>query len=149
MKRRKFVKGAVATAATALVAGKVERALADGDKPERLNHLTNPQNPSMLEKKHVPLINAPSKVKKGQWFEVEVKVGFMVEHPSTPDHYIEEIKLFLDGHEIIELNNEAGGTTSPNGYFRLRLNKTCRMEAIAECNLHGSWMGEPLTIEVE
>ncbi len=149
MERRKFVKGAVATAAAALVMGKVEKTFAKkNEETKKINRLTNKKNPSMLEKKHVPLIKAPSKVKKGEWFDVEVKVGFMVEHPSTPEHFINEIKLILDGHETIELDNERGGNTSPNGYFRIRLNKTCRLEAISECNIHGVWMGEPVTVEV-
>ncbi len=149
MERRKFVKGAVVTAAAALVAGKVEKSWAKGHKGQKkLSRLTNRKKPSMLEKKHVPLIKAPSQVKKGEWFNIEVKVGFMVEHPSTPEHFINEIKLLLDGHETIELENEAGGNTSPNGYFRIRLNKTCRLEAIAECNLHGAWIGEPVTVKV-
>jgi len=148
MERRRFVKGAVATAAAALVVGKIGTTKVYADD-KTLNRLTNKKNPSMLEKKHVPLVKAPKKVKKGEWFDVEVKVGFMVEHPSTPEHFIDSIKLLMDGNETIELENERGGNTSPNGYFRIRLNKSCRLEAIAECNLHGRWLSEPVNITVE
>ena len=115
---------------------------------DRINHLSDKSNPSMLEKKHVPLVSAPSKVKKGEWFEVGVKVGFEVEHPSTPGHFIEEITLIVNGHKVAKLENEQGGLTSPYGFFKIRLDSPSTIQAVAECNLHGKWISEPVDVGI-
>src|SRR5512145_2795593 len=49
---------------------------------------------SDLEKKHLPVISAPRKVKKGECFEVEVEVGKLMQHPNEPGHFIEFIELY-------------------------------------------------------
>ncbi len=43
---------------------------------------------------------------------------------------------------------KAGGLSSPYAHFRIRLNETSRIEAIEHCNLHGTWIGEPVDIRV-
>ncbi|WP_456341745.1 desulfoferrodoxin family protein, partial [Thermovibrio sp.] len=35
------------------------------------------------KRKHTPVIEAPAKVKKGEWFEVRVVVGKDIPHPNT------------------------------------------------------------------
>ncbi len=142
MERRKFVKG-LAVGTIALMAN-IDIARAQ----KGLHRLINKKSPSILEKKHVPLIVAPNEVKKGQWFNVEVRVGFQIEHPSTPGHWIEEITLLVNGKKVTEIENETGGLTSPNGHFNIRLNESATLEAIADCNLHGKWISEPVKIKV-
>ncbi len=163
MERRNFVKALAAAGVATLVtrAGISEAKCPNGcncpkcngkyksyKDDSELNRLTNKETPSILEKKHVPLVIAPKEVKKGQWFQVEVKVGFQIEHPSTPGHWIEEITILVDGKKISELENEIGGIASPNGYFTIRLNESATIEAIADCNLHGKWISEPVKIKV-
>jgi hypothetical protein len=84
MKRREFLKGAIL--GTALVAS--GEALATkgyfGTGKKGLLRLENRENPTVLEKKHVPTIEVPVRLIKNEWFEVKVRVGYMTVHPSTP-----------------------------------------------------------------
>ncbi len=152
MKRRQFVKAGAAGAAL-LLTGSVAQAggkkKADA-KAGKINTLVNKNNPTTLEKKHVPLVEAPRSVKKGEWFQVKVKVGFMIEHPSKPDHWIDRVELQTDGKKVSEIVNVAGGTTSPSVCFTIRLQEPgdVKLEAVADCNIHGTWLGEPVHVKV-
>lgn len=141
MERRLFLKGLMATAA---MVGVAPRALA----AERLNRLENPHNPSTLEKKHVPAIIAPGEVRAGQWFEVQVRVGYLLPHPSLPEHWIDEISLRFEGKTIAKVNYPQGGVASSLAVFKIRLSETGTLEAVEHCNLHGWWLSEPRVIKV-
>ena len=43
--------------------------------------------------KHVPVIEAPAKVKAGEPFKVIVSVGKEIPHPNKPEHFISWIQL--------------------------------------------------------
>lgn len=47
-----------------------------------------------LEKKHIPVIDAPENVKKDELFQVKVEVGTLLAHPNEPGHFIEWIELY-------------------------------------------------------
>lgn len=151
MKRRDFIKATVLT--TALIFSRVATA-AEHEKKDsaeqdaKLLRLRNRENPTVMEQKHVPGIEAPRKVKKGELFDVKVKVGYMKEHPSTPDHWITWIKLRVDGKEVARTAYEIGGISWSHATFKIRLQKTSSIEAIENCNLHGTWIGDPLPIAV-
>jgi len=152
MKRRHFVQAGTA-GAILLLTGEIFKARAYDDvriSKGKINTLVHRDKPSLLEKKHVPLVEAPKVVKPGEWFKVNVKVGYMVEHPSKPDHWIDRIELQVDGKKVSEIINNAGGVTSPNACFTIRLDKPgdVKLDAIADCNLHGTWLGEPVYIKV-
>ncbi|MBF0564554.1 MAG: twin-arginine translocation signal domain-containing protein [Nitrospirae bacterium] len=152
MERRDFLKGAAAAAvvfnagnALAHEYGKEAKPAAEQDK---INKVVDKENPTALEQKHVPSIQAPSKVKADQWVDIEVKVGFKAEHPSTADHWITTIKLLADGKEVARIENAMGGLTSSSALFTIKLSKSVTLEAVEHCNLHGTWMSEPEKIEV-
>jgi superoxide reductase len=140
MDRRTFVKGTVLAAST-LALGK---AFASGE----LLRLQNRDDPSVGEQKHVPGIEAPANATKGEWFDVKVKVGYMMEHPSTPDHWITYVKLLADGQEIARTDRLVGGVSSSSATFRIKLEATIKLEAIENCNLHGTWISDPVTVTV-
>lgn len=152
MNRREFIKGAILTAAF-LSSG---QALAYNDEEEKsgelaeqgLLRLQNREDPSVAEQKHVPAIEAPARVRKGRWFDVKVKVGFMREHPSNPDHWITFIKLLANGQEIAKTEFPVGGVSASSATFRIRLEQTSKIEAIENCNLHGTWISDPVTLTV-
>ena len=147
MNRRDFIKGAVITS----VALSSTRAYSGeyGKKAEmKLNSLTNRENPSALEKAHVPIMMFPEKIESGKWFDVRVKVGFMQEHPSTPEHWIAVIKILVDGKKIAKTKFEKGGMTASSATFRIRLDKDSTLEAVERCNLHGRWKSEAALIKV-
>ncbi len=153
MERRQFVK-ASAAGAVILLAGKAVQASGPDNGPLRrmakINSLVNEDNPTVLEKKHVPLVTVPKSVVKGKWFQVRVKVGFMIEHPSKPAHWIDRVELQVGGKKVAEIINVAGGITSPNACFNIRLDKPgdVKLEAVADCNIHGTWLSEPVYTRV-
>ena len=150
MNRREFIKGAVLSAAF-LSSGRAfggDKDEGGGSGEKGLLRLQNREDPSVLEQKHVPGIEAPGQVRKGEWFDVKVKVGFMKEHPSNPNHWITFIKLLLNGREIAKTGFPVGGVSAPLATFRIRLEGTSKIEAVENCNLHGTWISDPVTIAV-
>lgn len=111
--------------------------------------------------KHVPVIEAPAKVKAGEDFKVCLSVGKDIPHPNTPEHYISWIQLFYkptEGKFIIELakfdytahgvSMSAGAMTEPNSSVHLKLAKSGTLVVQSYCNIHGLWESSK-EIEVE
>lgn len=72
-----------------------------------------------------------------------VPIALWLDHPMEPGHYIRSLAFFDEG-SLIKL--KAIARLSPeNGKASLstsiRLAKSTRLKAIAECNLHGRWFG--------
>ncbi len=143
MKRREFLKGSVLITATLASGNTLAYASEKG-----LLRLKNRDNPTVLEQKHVPAIEAPKKVSANDWFDLNVKIGFMKEHPSVPDHWITMIKLLVDGKEVARTDFKLGGISAPSSTFRIRLAKTSTLEVVENCNKHGTWISDPVKIEV-
>jgi superoxide reductase len=100
------------------------------------------------KKKHTPVIEAPSKVKKGEAFEVKVIVGKEVPHPQTSDHYIKWISLWADEIELARVDLDAN-LALPTVTFVVKLEKTAKLSALSYCNLHGMWHSEEIEVVVE
>ena len=152
MERRDFLKNTAAVG-IALAASGGGTVFAGSKKKERgkdkeYQRLQNRDNPTVLEQKHVPAIEVPSSVKAGEWFDVKVKVGFQAEHPSVPEHWITMIKLNADGEKLAKVSYPEGGVTAPVAMFSIKLEKTAKLEAVEHCNLHGTWISEPVTVTV-
>ncbi len=147
MNRREFIKGAVITSAV-LSSGSLNAAEYEHEDEKIINQLVDRENPSVLEQKHVPVIKIPRTIEAGAWFDVQVKVGFMREHPSTRGHWITSIKLLVDGKEITETGLKKGGITASFAAFKIRLDKGATLAAVAHCNLHGKWISGPVSVKV-
>jgi superoxide reductase len=147
MNRRTFIKGTLAAAA-AVSSGRVLAGEYKHEGSKELNRLTGRDNPSVLEQKHVPGIEAPPTVQSGAWFDVRIRVGFMQEHPSTPRHWITKIKLLVNGSEVAKNEFEKGGIASPHAVFSIKLDTNAKLEAVEHCNIHGTWISDPVTIKV-
>jgi superoxide reductase len=50
--------------------------------------------------KHTPKIQAPDRVKRGEWFDVTIIVGAGSMHPSLTEHFVRYIALYKDTAEI-------------------------------------------------
>ena len=150
MNRREFIKGAVLTAAL-VSSGKAFASYEEGEEAGggHILKIINRENPSMMEQKHVPVIESTSRVKKGEWLDVKVKVGFMKEHVSEPDHWVTFIKLIANGDYIAKAEYPIGGASASFANFKVRVEDTTRLQAIAHCNLHGTWMSDPVTVTSE
>ena len=105
------------------------------------------------KEKHVPVIEAPAKVKKGQRFEVKVTVGKQVAHPNTIEHHIAWVKLYgkEDGaRPVFEIAAASFGPTlgEPIVTFTCMLPKSTTLIATELCNVHGIW-DNSAKVEVE
>ncbi|MCF4114456.1 MULTISPECIES: class II SORL domain-containing protein [Dethiosulfovibrio] len=106
--------------------------------------------------KHVPVIEAPEKVKAGEPFDVTLSVGKEIAHPNTTEHHICWIKLSFKpegdkfGYEVAKVDfdghgasvkgaNEGPVFTDPYGVVRLNLKTSGTLIATSYCNIHGFW----------
>jgi len=103
----------------------------------------NQSNLSEIEKKHLPTIEAPGKVKKDEVFKVNVRVGGIdsIEHPNEAGHFIEWVELY-SGDTFLARVHYSGGTSFPVAEFKIKLSHSHgQLKVWAKCNLHGLWEG--------
>jgi len=106
--------------------------------------------------KHVPVIEAPDKVKKGESFRVTVSVGRQIPHPNTTEHHIRWIEVYFlaEGekfpYEIGKFEFAAHGEsaqgpnmstvyTQPEVICSFKTEKSGTIFASSYCNIHGLW----------
>jgi len=122
-----------------------EFSLTELNKPEDWTNLP------VMAKKHVPIIEAPSKVKANEPFAVKIKVGGIdgVEHPNTLSHWINWVALYAGERLISKV--EFGSELSDKYVVTLNvtLNETATLRAQEFCNLHGVWEGKTKKITVD
>jgi superoxide reductase len=148
MNRRQFLTGAAF--ATAFLSTGTSWAYngSEGAPGEGLLELKNRENPSPMERGHVPAIETVARVNKNEWFDVNVRVGFMKEHPSHAEHWITFIKLMVDGTYVAKTEFEVGGISSSSALFRIRIAENGLLYAVAHCNLHGTWLSDAVSVKV-
>ena len=109
--------------------------------------------------KHVPVIDAPDTVKKGELIKIEVTVGKEIPHPNTTNHHIRWIKLvflpegekfaydigqtFFNAHgESVKGPDTSTIYTEPHAIFAFKTEKPGKLIAFSFCNIHGMWKSE-------
>lgn len=109
--------------------------------------------------KHVPVIEAPDTVKKGEVVKVTVSVGKEIPHPNTTEHHIKWIELifwpegekfpyqigridFTAHGESVKGPNTSGIYTEPVALFAFKTEKSGKLIAHSYCNIHGLWKSE-------
>lgn len=115
--------------------------------------------------KHVPVIEAPDSVKKGEVFEVKISLGKEIAHPNTTEHHIRWISLYFhpEGSNFtydagkFEFNAHGESTEGANKgpiytihsvTAYLKIDKPGTLHALAYCNIHGVWESEKsITVE--
>ncbi len=108
----------------------------------------DPKTLSELEQKHTPAINAPTKLKRNETFEVTVEVGKHKTHPNEPAHFIEWVEL-CSGDTFLYRIGLSGSLSQPKITVPVKLSHAHGpLKARAKCNIHGLWEGEK-NIEVE
>lgn len=104
-----------------------------------VNEPKDRNNLSDLEKKHIPVIEAPQRVKKDEPFEVKIEVGKLLAHPNEPAHFIEWLELY-SGDTFLGRANYSGAVTYPVAVFKVKLSHAHGpLKAWEKCNLHGIW----------
>lgn len=104
------------------------------------------EDKTALEKKHVPYIQAPDKVKKGEYFDVTLTMGKEIEHPMGPDHYIQYVELYADYYQLarVDFTPEAKAEVT----LTIKLEESCTLRSFIFCNLHDQWEAEKeITVE--
>jgi len=114
------------------------------------------QSADFKSEKHVPVIEAADKIKKGEAIKVTVTVGKEIPHPNTTEHHISWIELyFLPKGEkfpsqVARLEFSAHGAsaqgpntstvyTLPLAVVNFKTEKTGTLIASSYCNIHGLW----------
>jgi len=151
MKRRDLLKYLVAggtaiafSGGTALAMKYPEDMVSDG-LFKGINRVKDPMNKTGLEKKHVPVINAPKKVKAGEPFDLDVVIGEIV-HPMGPSHWIEYLQLNIVNEPAGTVSFRSHGFLNAKARFNVVLDnkysgKTIPLVVQLRCNLHGIWEG--------
>ncbi|WMW21705.1 class II SORL domain-containing protein [Methanolobus mangrovi] len=124
------------------------------------------QNLTDMEKKHVPVIEAPVEVTAGEPFEVKVTIGDIA-HVMEEDHYIQWVELHINGDfvgkkELKPTDGKAEAVFTVVGtedMISAREIMNCRihgfgvcgtcgtrsaiviLRAVESCNVHGLWEG--------
>lgn len=104
----------------------------------QVNRPKDPANMADLEKKHLPVLTAPEKVKAGECFDVTVEVGKLLAHPNEPGHHIEFVDLYEDKVFLCRADLSAV-RSCPTVTFCICLQKGGLLRAFDSCNLHGVW----------
>ncbi|MBN1870904.1 MAG: class II SORL domain-containing protein [Candidatus Omnitrophica bacterium] len=106
--------------------------------------------------KHVPIIEAPDKAKKGEWIKVTATVGKEVDHPNKTEHHISWMALYFhpEGEKFpYEIGKadfschgaSAQGPDTSSVYthhevtFSFKTDKPGIIYASSLCNIHGLW----------
>lgn len=98
------------------------------------------ENLSDLEKKHLPVIDAPAEAKVGDWVEVTVQVGRLMRHPNEHGHFIQFIELYADD-TFLGRTDLTSVKTCPKVTFCVSLPETAlELRAYGHCNMHGTWV---------
>ena len=106
-----------------------------------VNKPLDPANLVDLEKKHVPVIDAPAAAVKGLPVNVTVEVGKLLAHPNEPAHFIEWIDLYEDRLFLAQARFTPV-KVNPKVTFTVALSQSGTLRAFARCNIHGVWEGD-------
>ncbi len=114
------------------------------------------QTADWKSEKHVPVIEVPETVKKGELFEVKVSVGKEVAHPNKTEHHIRWIDLYflpeggkfpyqIGKAEFCAHGASAEGPdtstvyTNHSAVFSFKTDQPGTILASSYCNIHGLW----------
>ncbi|MCG8513761.1 MAG: desulfoferrodoxin [Halanaerobiales bacterium] len=111
-----------------------------------IKSFSNPQEKTPLEKKHVPFIQAPTRVKKGEYFDVAIRMGEELDHPMEVGHFIQYVDLYANYYHL----GRVGFTPDckAEATMKVKLEECCTLRAYTLCNLHGQWeSAHEITVE--
>ncbi len=109
--------------------------------------------------KHVPVIDAPDKIKKGEVLKLDVSVGKQIAHPNTTEHYIKSIEVYFlannekfpyqvarfefSAHgESVQGPNTSTIFSEPKVTTSFKTEKSGVIMAVSYCNIHGIWKSD-------
>ncbi len=102
--------------------------------------IKDPENPTKAELKHTPEIKIGKKDNSG-YTEIKIIIGTGIIHPSTPEHWIDYIKLYADNQLVGNVEFEPGKALGYAG-FKIKTENVKILKAECGCNIHGIWSSE-------
>jgi superoxide reductase len=113
-----------------------------------VNEPADGNNLSDLEKKHLPVIEAPDEVTAGECFEVTVEVGKLLAHPNEHKHFIQFVDLYADD-TFIARADFTSVKSCPKMTFCIAMEGPANeLRVYDHCNMHGTWVGrKPITVK--
>jgi superoxide reductase len=117
------------------------------------------QSADWKKEKHVPVIEVPDKVKKGEFFDVEVTIGKEVAHPNKTEHHIRWIAVYFMPKNgkfpyhigTAEFTAHGASTEGPDtstvythhrAVLSFKTDHSGTICAASFCNIHGLWQNE-------
>ncbi len=101
-------------------------------------HIANADSVTAFENKHTPEITLGD-VDESGFSEIFVKLGSNgVVHPSTDDHWIDFMTLYIDGKELKHIENKPGEGSNEHK-FLAQIKAGQEVKVVIGCNLHGIW----------
>ncbi|MCX5716044.1 MAG: class II SORL domain-containing protein [Candidatus Omnitrophica bacterium] len=115
--------------------------------------------------KHVPVIDAPDKAKKGVIIKITVFVGKEIAHPNKTEHHIRWIEVYFHPqgekfpYQVARAEFNAHGEsaqgpdtstvyTHPETTASFKTDKPGNIYASSYCNIHGLWQSsKALSVE--
>jgi superoxide reductase len=114
------------------------------------------QSADWKREKHVPVIEAPDRAKKGEFFQVKVTIGKEIAHPNKTEHHIRWIDVYFlpDGEKLpyqigkAEFTAHGESTLGPDtstvyahheAVLSFKTDKAGTIYASSYCNIHGLW----------
>lgn len=127
------------------MSAKKEFSLTELNRPKDWGNLID------MAKKHVPIIEAPAKVKAKEPFTVELKVGGIdgVEHPNILGHWIGWIELYAGDRQICRIDFAPEVSNGYTATLDVTMSRSATLTARSFCNLHGLWEGREKEVIVE
>ena len=116
------------------------------------------QSADWKTEKHVPVIDAPDRINKGQLLKLGISVGKQIAHPNTTEHHIRWIEVYFLAvgekfpYQIARIDFDAHGEsaqgpntstvyTVPQVALSFKTDKSGEIFALSYCNIHGIWKG--------
>ncbi len=108
------------------------------------------------KEKHIPVIDAPERVKKGEIVDVKVSLGKEIAHPNTTEHHIRWIMVYFKPEgsnfpyqigkaEFTAHGESTDGPDTSSIYthhtvtLAFKTDKPGTLFASSYCNIHGLW----------
>lgn len=103
--------------------------------------------------RHMPHIFCPDAVKRGEKFEVKVKLGEEYTHPDEHDHFISVIQLWNRETLLAEARYTAGvyGNVPAHAeidFYIVAPEVSMNLSAMSVCTKHGLWQSEDKPVKV-
>lgn len=103
--------------------------------------------------RHMPHVYCPDTVKRGEKFEVKVKLGDEYPHPDDNDHFITMIQLWNRETLLAEARYSAGvfGNMPSHpevDFYIVAPDVSMNLSAMSVCTKHGLWQSEDKPVKV-